>query len=606
MHTCGGGILTHARSKIRRTSKPNCHQACDSTLYIGFVMKKFINRPEDVVEEMMRGLAVLHPNSARLLGHKVMVRTDAERGRDQQVAVLSGGGSGHEPAHAGYIGVGMLSAAVVGEVFTSPSSDSVFAAIKAVSGEPGALLVVKNYTGDRLNFGLATEMARAEGISVEMVIVDDDVALKGTARATGARGLAGTVFIHKLVGAAAAEGRSLADLAAMGKAAVASLATMGVSFSAGTSPAVGRPSFELGEREMELGLGIHGEPGVERTELQPADKLTETLLTRILQHGNFGDEKRVAVMVNNLGATTEMELAIVARHAVSFLASKGFTVERIYAGTLLSSLDMAGISISVLGLNGDRLRLLDAATEAPAWPNALKQPPGKAAAQIAAEVVVEVSSGNGAQTEAGRKTKQAIEAACKALIDAEGELTEMDRVTGDGDLGASMARGARAVQDAVATYPLDDAAATVKALGHTLRRELGGSSGPLYGVLFLRCGSVLEASSATGLARWAEALDQGCQAISELGGAKPGDRTMVDALDPFVKTLQNGLGAKAPREAVLAAVEAAEHGVDATAQMKPSLGRSSYLGDRVLGHPDPGAKAIEVWLRAACEVLFPR
>src|ERR1700692_5053952 len=170
-------------------------------------MKKFINRPEDVVEEMMRGLAVLHPSSARLLGHKVMVRADAERARDQQVAVLSGGGSGHEPAHAGYIGVGMLSAAVVGEVFTSPSSDSIFAAIKAVSKEPGALLVVKNYTGDRLNFGLAAEMARAEGVQVEMLIVDDDVALKGRDHSTGARGLAGTVFIHKLAGAAAREGK---------------------------------------------------------------------------------------------------------------------------------------------------------------------------------------------------------------------------------------------------------------------------------------------------------------------------------------------------------------------------------------------------------------
>src|SRR5206468_4948043 len=228
--------------------------------------------------------------------------------RDQQVAVLSGGGSGHEPAHAGYIGAGMLSAAVVGEVFTSPSSDSVFAAIKAVAGEPGALLVVKNYTGDRLNFGVAAEMARAEGISVEMVIVDDDVALKGAEQATGARGLAGTVFIHKLVGAAAAEGKSLADVAAAGRAAIESLATMGLSLSAGTSPAVGKPSFELGEDEMELGLGIHGEPGIKRTQLQSADKLTETLLGEILKYGNFGEERRLAVMLNNLGATTEMEL----------------------------------------------------------------------------------------------------------------------------------------------------------------------------------------------------------------------------------------------------------------------------------------------------------
>ena len=270
---------------------------------------------------------------------------------------------------------------IAGEVFTSPSSDTVFAAIQAVAGKSGALLVVKNYTGDRLNFGLAAEMARAEGIPVEMIIVDDDVALSGTEQATGARGLAGTIFIHKLVGAAAAEGRSLAELVAIGKAAVGSLATMGVSFSAGTSPAVGRPSFELGEQEMELGLGIHGEPGVKRMQLQPADELTETLLSAILQQGKFAAQKPVAVMINNLGATTEMELAIVARHAVSFLESKGFTVERVFAGTFLSSLDMAGISISVLGLNDERLRWLDAATTAPAWPNVLRQPPGKPAAQ---------------------------------------------------------------------------------------------------------------------------------------------------------------------------------------------------------------------------------
>jgi dihydroxyacetone kinase len=569
-------------------------------------MKKFINRPDGVVEEMLRGLVLLQPGSALLREHKVMVRAETEQQRDQQVAVISGGGSGHEPAHAGYIGAGMLSAAVAGEVFTSPSSDSVFAAIKAVARKPGALLVVKNYTGDRLNFGVAAEMARVEGIPVEMVIVDDDVALKATGGATGARGLAGTVFIHKLVGAAAAEGRSLADVASTGRAAVESLATMGVSFSAGTSPAVGRPGFELREREMELGLGIHGEPGAKRTDLQTADEVTETLLTEILKHGRFGDEKRVAVMVNNLGATTEMELAIVARHTMPFLESKGFTVERLYAGTFLSSLDMAGISISVLGVNDERLRWLDAATTAPAWPNAPKQPPGKPDAQIGARSTTTVGSptGEGPQSETGRRTKLAIEAACRALIDAEGELTELDRVTGDGDLGISMERAARAVQRSLGSYPLDDLPATLKALGHTLRRELGGSSGPLYGVLFLRCGNVLANSGATGLAQWVEALEQGCLAISELGGAKPGDRTMLDALDPFVKTLKNSVGGKTWREGVVAAVEAAELGVEATTQMKPRVGRSSYLGDRVLGFPDPGAKAITIWVGAASEVLF--
>jgi dihydroxyacetone kinase len=568
-------------------------------------MKKLINRPEDVVEEMLQGLAVLHPGSARLAGHKVLLRADIDQIRNRQIAIISGGGSGHEPAHAGYIGEGTLSAAVAGEVFASPSSDSVLAAIEAVSGKPGALLVVKNYTGDRLNFGLAAEMARAEGIPVEMIIVDDDVALKGSAQATGARGLAGTVFIHKLVGAAAAEGKSLAEVAAIGRSAIQSLATMGLSFSAGTSPAVGKPSFELGADEIELGLGIHGEPGVRRTKIQSADDLTETLLTEILKHGSFGGEKRVAVMVNNLGATTEMELAIVARHAIPFLQSKGLTVERAFAGTFLSSLDMAGISISVLGIDNDRLRWLDAATTAPAWPNARKQSPQRPETQIAAKPTAQIDkpAGRAPQTETGRSAKKAIEAACKALIDSESELTDLDRITGDGDLGISMKRVAEAVQEALASYPLDDLPATLKALGHTLRRVMGGSSGPLYGVFFLRCGNALEASSKTGLARWAEAIEQASLAISELGGARPGDRTMLDALDPFIKALKDS-AAKSSREILLAAVQAAEEGAEATTHMKPRLGRSSYLRDRVLGHPDPGAKAVAIWLRAACGALI--
>src|SRR5215475_972978 len=273
-------------------------------------MKKLINDPGNVVEEMLQGLSVLQPGSICLPGHKVMIRSDVEQIRDHQIAIISGGGSGHEPAHAGYVGAGMLSAAVAGQVFTSPDTDSIFAAIKAVAGKPGVLLVVKNYTGDRLNFGLAAEMARSEGIPVEMLVVDDDVALNSA----DARGIAGTILVHKIAGAAAAEGKSLGEVAAIGRAAIRAIGTMGVSFSAGTSPSVGKPSFELGDDEMELGLGIHGEPGVTRTHLQSADELTETLLGEILKHGKFGDEKRVAVMINNLGATTEMELAIVARH----------------------------------------------------------------------------------------------------------------------------------------------------------------------------------------------------------------------------------------------------------------------------------------------------
>jgi len=313
----------------------------------------------------------------------------------------------------------------------------------------------------------------------------------------------------------------------------------------------------------------------------------------------------VVLMINNRGATTAMEVAIVARHAMAMLEKKGYTVERLYAGTLLSSLDMAGISISVLGVDDASLRWLDAPTSAPAWPNASKQRPGKVEAQLAARAAAGQSSttAKNVQTETGRKIKRAIEAACKALIEAEGELTEMDRIVGDGDLGVSMKRAAAAVQEAVGTYPLDEAPGTLKALAQTLRSALGGSSGPLYGVFFLRCGNVLESSGWKSLAQWANAVEEGARAISELGGAKPGDRTMLDALYPFVAALKSA-GGNASREVLAAAVEKAKRGAEATAQMTPRLGRSSYLGDRVIGHADPGATAVAIWLGAVVEALF--
>jgi dihydroxyacetone kinase len=356
---------------------------------------------------------------------------------------------------------------------------------------------------------------------------------------------------------------------------------------------------------MELGLGIHGEPGVKRTRLLPADELSEVLLTEILKGENFGDERRVVVMINNLGATTEMELAILARHVVPSLEKRGFTVERLYAGTFLSSLDMAGISISVLSLNGGWLRWLDAPTTAPSWPNVLKQRPRSTSSPITTNVVapVKAAAAGSTRSETGAKLRRAIKAACQALIEAEPKLTEMDRITGDADLGVSMKRAATAIEQNLEAYPLEDVSATVKALGQTLRQELGGSSGPLYGVLFLRCGSVLEQKGATSLAQWTEAVAAGSRAISELGGAKPGDRTMLDALDPFVRSL-NSSGANASRDILLSAVEAAEKGAEASATMRPHLGRSSYLGDRAIGHPDPGAMAVAIWLRAVCEALF--
>ncbi len=297
-------------------------------------MKKLINTPRAVVREMLEGLADLHPGLALLDSENVIVRTGLPPAAQRPVALLSGGGSGHEPAHAGYVGTGMLTAAVAGEVFTSPSVDAVLAGIRASAGPAGAVLIVKNYTGDRLNFGLAAELARADGIPVEEVIVADDVALAGTVANDRRRGIAGTVLVHKIAGAAAAAGRSLAEVAQLARAAAADVGTMGVALGACTVPAVGRPGFELGPDEIELGLGIHGEAGVERASMMPADVLVERLLSSILSDRKLVAGDRVALLVNGLGGTTPMELAIVARHAMAVLRARGLSVERAWSSTV--------------------------------------------------------------------------------------------------------------------------------------------------------------------------------------------------------------------------------------------------------------------------------
>ncbi|WP_435010253.1 dihydroxyacetone kinase subunit DhaL [Tundrisphaera lichenicola] len=562
-------------------------------------MKMLINRPIDVVAEMVEGLVAIHPGLRRLPGRTVIVRSDAGNDRDRRVALISGGGSGHEPAHAGYVGSGMLSAAVAGDVFTSPSPDAVLEAIRAVAGKAGALLIVKNYTGDRLNFGLAAELARAEGIPVEIVTVADDVALPISELTAGPRGLAGTVLVHKIAGATAEAGGSLAEVASEARAAALSVATMGVALSACTVPAAGKPGFVLGENEIELGLGIHGEPGVRRAPLEPVDALVDRLLEPIL--GRFqSPPSRVVLMVNGLGGTTNMELAIVARRALSNLTDRGIVVERAYAGTFLSALEMAGVSLSLLEVDEARLKRLDAPTEAPAWPNAAPRSrvepetaepaPGDA---TAAPTPVPI------ETEVGRELKAAITRAAEALIAEASRLTEMDQLVGDGDIGISLARGAGAVVEELPVFPLDDPAATLQRLGTTLQRSLGGTSGPLYAMFFLRAAARLRDNPRA----FGEAFQSGVEGIMNLGGAKGGERTMLDALIPasgaFDQALKSG---RSFYDALNDAASAASQGAEATATMSPRKGRSSYLGDRALGHPDPGAEAVAVWLRAIASV----
>ncbi|WAA13408.1 dihydroxyacetone kinase subunit DhaK [Fervidibacillus halotolerans] len=329
-------------------------------------MKKLINDPNAVVQEMIEGMIAAHPDKLKTIpGTTVLVRKDAPV--QGKVGLVSGGGSGHEPAHAGYVGKGMLDAAVAGEVFTSPTPDQVFEAIKAVDGGKGVLLIIKNYTGDVLNFEMAAEMAEAEGIKVAKVIVNDDVAVEDSTYTTGRRGIAGTILVHKIAGAMADTGASLEEVEAVAKKVISNVRTMGMALTPCTVPAAGKPGFEHGEKEMEIGMGIHGEPGIEKTEIQPANQVAETLVNKILEDMPLVEKDRVAIMINGLGGTPIMELYIVNKKVAEMMKEKGIDVHETFVGNYMTSLEMAGCSVTLLKLDDQLAELLDAPSDAIAF-----------------------------------------------------------------------------------------------------------------------------------------------------------------------------------------------------------------------------------------------
>jgi len=562
-------------------------------------MKKLINDPARVVDELVEGLALADGRLMLLPDETVVVRADHEALRQAgKVAILSGGGSGHEPAHAGYVGPGMLTGAIAGAVFTSPSVDAVLKAILTVGGPAGVLLIVKNYTGDKLNFGLAAEFARARGIPVEMVIVGDDVALGDGNVAVGRRGIAGTILVHKIAGAAAEAGLSLAQVRDAAQAAADNLASMGLSLTPCTVPAAGKPGFELGEGEVEFGLGIHGESGVRRGAIAPVDEMLEELLAQIVRYGGYARGETVALLVNGLGGTPALELAIVTRHALRRLAELGIEVRAVMSGTFLSALEMAGCSLSLLRLDEEREARLLAPTSASAW----SQPtvPGggiKRAAPIDLGADDSIVGPSWHEVDGAAAFGNGIRAVIFALREAEPELTRLDSAVGDGDLGISMTRGAEGVEAAFRKLDLVHPASALAQISAVLRRWLGGTSGPLYAMFVLRAAAALaQEENVDEPAAWGRALQAGCAGMMELGGAAPGDRTMLDALVPAVDAFVNTPGDAAAR--IAAMHEAALAGAEATRAMAPRRGRSSYLGDRVAGHPDPGAVAVAIWIGA--------
>jgi dihydroxyacetone kinase-like protein len=329
-------------------------------------MKKIINAPENVVEEMLEGFALANPAVKHVAGLNVIARKE----KKAKVGLVSGGGSGHEPAHAGYVGSGMLDAAVAGNVFASPDPEKILAGISEADGGKGVLLIIKNYSGDIMNFTMAKELAEMEGTEVDYVVVKDDVAVEDSTYSTGRRGIAGTVFVHKIAGAKAEAGASLAEVKAAAEKTVKNVRSMGMAMSSCIIPGVGKPGFTLKETEIEIGMGIHGEPGVSRRENMPAKELADVLLTRILEDfekdgGLSGRE--TALMVNGLGATPLMELYILNREARKYLEAKGIKVYKTHVGNYMTSLEMAGCSLTLLRLDDELKALLDAPANTPAF-----------------------------------------------------------------------------------------------------------------------------------------------------------------------------------------------------------------------------------------------
>eukprot|EP00472_Partenskyella_glossopodia_P001634 CAMPEP_0197532344 /NCGR_PEP_ID=MMETSP1318-20131121/39363_1 /TAXON_ID=552666 /ORGANISM="Partenskyella glossopodia, Strain RCC365" /LENGTH=678 /DNA_ID=CAMNT_0043088881 /DNA_START=52 /DNA_END=2088 /DNA_ORIENTATION=+ len=598
---------------------------------------EFINSADTIVLDAIEGLVRANPGLCRLDGYpgvKVILRSDWNSPENaHKVAIISGGGAGHEPAHAGFVGEGMLTAAVSGDIFASPSTYAVLAAIKAVAypggeaqkqakGSPGVLLVVKNYTGDRVNFTIALEQARAEGIPVEMVVVGDDCALGRSKGVTGRRGIAGTCFVHKIAGAAAEAGLSLKEVTAEARNAASSVASVGVSASVCHIPGR-KESTRIKKGHMEMGLGIHGEPGAAAITGKKVKHLVDDMLNiitdtdedRSYMNLKYGD--KVALLVNNLGSTIPMEISIATSDTIKKLESMGVIVERVVTGPLMTSMDMAGFSVSLLKLPSDSfackkmLMRLDAGTNAPGWPRGGGDMRSRISHIVECPKEEKKEFHRPAQlTSTGKKADAIIHAISAALTEAEDALTAWDLKVGDGDCGVTFRRGALSLLYDISGYPLNNVPDTLEAITQTIAKSTGGTSGVMYRIFLLSLCSTMRTQEQANVpidstGAIAESFSRAVNAVSTSGGATAGDRTMLDALIPAAMSLEKSAEAGVPlMQALEAAVVAAEVGAEATKDMDARAGRSNYVPKEVLrSNPDPGAKAAAIWMRAAYDKI---
>ncbi|MGG4381720.1 dihydroxyacetone kinase subunit DhaK [Priestia megaterium] len=583
-------------------------------------MKKIINKPEDVVLEMCKGMVLAHPELNLIEKYKVIKKEQINKNK---VSIISGGGSGHEPAHAGYVGKGMLDAAVCGDVFASPSQIQIYQAIKETASDKGTLLVIKNYSGDMMNFKNAAYLAEEDGIQVDYVKVDDDIAVQDSLYTVGRRGVAGTVLVHKIAGAAAERGYDLPKVKEAAENAIANVKSIGFGLTSCTVPAKGTPTFEIAEDEMEFGVGIHGEPGIRREKIISADELAECTVTSLLKEVGIEDGNgEVAVLINGFGSTPLQELYLLNHSVIRELSRRNVTIARTFVGNYMTAIDMAGASISVMKLDENLKSLLSEECDTPAL-----KIKGEVPAVTYDEIIgtaeapkvsyeVQTNKEYSVVTE-NRLTLNNIifmvDQMSECIIRNEVPFCELDSHAGDGDFGMSVAKGFKQLKaewHEILENKSNDIGNFLEACSIVIMEHCGGASGPIWGSAFRAAGKNTESKTEltlTELAEMVQASVKGIQATGERSfgrGAVVGDKTLIDALVPYADALtSSAVEGESLKYALVKAAEAAVEGAKSTEQIVARMGRAGTVGERSLGYPDAGAHGLGVIFTELAQVM---
>ncbi|WP_072446668.1 dihydroxyacetone kinase subunit DhaK [Blautia sp. Marseille-P3201T] len=571
-------------------------------------MKKIINRPETVVTEMCKGLVLTNPDLEFVKKYKVIRKKNLDKNK---VSLISGGGSGHEPAHAGFVGKGMLDAAVCGDVFASPSQIQVYQAIKETAGDKGTLLIIKNYSGDMMNFKNAAHLAEEDGIQVDYVKVDDDIAVKDSLYTVGRRGVAGTVLVHKIAGAAAEKGGSLKEVKAAAENAISNVRSIGFALSSCTVPAKGTPTFELKENEMEYGVGIHGEPGIQRENIPSADELAKRMTDALAEELNVTQGEEVTVLVNGFGSTPLQELYLFNYAVAKVLHEKNIRVYRSFAGNYMTSIDMLGASLTFMKMNAELKELLDQESEAPAFSVKGHVPEIVLEEEIREckeEDLTEESYKACAEVRNEKITLENIvymvETMSHCIIKNEIPFCELDSHAGDGDFGMSVAKGFRQLKKEWKELTKEHTSSIgefLQACSMVIMEHCGGASGPIWGSAFRAAGKKADGKTELTIFEFADMMQEAVTGIQKTGeysfgrGAVVGDKTLIDALVPCADTWTACADKKETFEhAFTKAAQAAVQGAKDTEAIAARMGRAGTVGDRSIGYPDAGAYALGV------------